>query len=125
VANRNKANGSAFELLCVKFLATIFGSQVERTLAGSSTDKGDIGGVPELTIECKTRKGGLGDAINAGLLDLPTEQANRGTRWGVVIAKRRGKGQAEDQVVAMPLGQFADLYAVALRGLGYPIKETS
>lgn len=117
MANANKARGSAFENLIVKYWRGIFGPHVERTLAGSSTDKGDVGGMHHLTVEAKTRRGGIGDAINAGLLDLPAEQANRGTRWGIVVAKRRGKARAEDQVVAMTLDQWTDMYGLALAGL--------
>lgn len=117
MANPNKARGSAFENVVVGYWQGIFGNHIERTLAGSSLDKGDIGGMTQLTVECKTRKGGIGDAINAGLLDLPREQTNRGTRWGCIVAKRRGKGRAEDQVVAMTLDQWTDLYSAALQGL--------
>jgi len=118
MANAQKAKGSALELLLVKYLRPLFGEHVGRGVAGATDDRGDISGLTELTVEAKSY-GSLGDGINAGLRDLPAEQANNGHRWGVVVAKRRGKGRAEDQVVAMTFGQFCDLYACALDGLEY------
>jgi hypothetical protein len=107
--NRNKAKGSALENLMVQYFRTLFGSQVARTLAGSSQDQGDLTGMPlHTTIECKSLAA-IGDSVNAGLRELPLEQSNRGSRWGAVVAKRRGFGRAQDQAVVMSADQWADM----------------
>jgi hypothetical protein len=85
--------------------------QTQRSRAGREDDRGDLAGIPHLTVEVKTYSD-LARSIRDGLTDLVREQANNRTRWGVVFAKRRMKGW----VAVMPGEEFVRLYA-ALYGI--------
>jgi len=102
-----KAKGSQWERDVAKYLAEHGFPYAERRYgAGNTMDKGDINGLPGLVIECK----------NVGKLDLPgwlgeaeRERANAKADYGIVVAKRRGKG-AEHGYVVMTLADFARLW---------------
>ena len=80
--------------------------QAQRARAGAELDRGDVAGVPDLTVEVKTWTD-FGLSVAKGLADLEREQRNNRTRWGVVFAKRRMKGW----VAVMPAEQFVALWA--------------
>ena len=97
MTNPNKAKGSKFELDVVRYLQEHGFPFVQRAYgAGRQDDRGDILGVPGFTIECKDH---AKHDIPAWLGEAERERQNAGTRFGVVIVKRRGKGAAESYVV--------------------------
>jgi hypothetical protein len=101
--NRNKQRGTAFERLIADGLAaSLNDDRIDRAPLRGNADRGDIAGVRspfgKVAIEVK----------NVSRLDLAgwvdesqTEKGNADAIAGVVIHKRRGKGQAADQYVTM------------------------
>ena len=70
-------------------------------------DKGDITGMgPELVIECKNHQ-----TLNFSgwLKEAEQERQNADAEYGIVVAKRRGKGAAESYVV-LTLADFIRLW---------------
>ena len=86
--NAAKAKGSGAERDVVKYLKTWF-PYADRRLAGATLDKGDISGIPGVTIEIKNHNK---MDISGWLGELETEMANDKAWTGIVIHKRRGKG---------------------------------
>ena len=102
-----KAKGSQFERDVAKFLAENGFPYAERRYgAGNTQDKGDINGLPGLVIECKNHK-----SLNLPqwLREAETERGHAKADYGIVVAKRRGKG-ASDAYVVMDLASFARLW---------------
>jgi hypothetical protein len=109
-ASARKA-GTAFETLIASYLARAIDDRIERRSRNGSKDRGDISGLRQmgerLVVECKD----LGGRVNIGpwLTEAEIERLNDDAIAGLVICKRRGKGQAGDQVVLLTL---ADLVAL-------------
>lgn len=76
-----------------------------RPRAGSPEDKGDLFGVPDLTIQVKNHDD-LARSIRDGLAQLVEQTKNTGTLWGVLCVKRRRKGW----LAVMPLAAYVALY---------------
>jgi hypothetical protein len=105
-----KAAGSRFERVIADFLAAHVDDRIDRRVKTGSADCGDVGGVrihgQKLTIECKdTSVATLGPWLN----EVERERLNDGALAGLVIAKRRGKGDPGDQLVVLTV---RDLIAV-------------
>lgn len=107
MTNPQKIRGSAFERAVVQVLRDNGHIYAERAYgAGRPDDVGDISGLPGLVLECKDH----------GKLDFPgwlreaeVERQNARADYGVVVAKRRGKGAGEAYVV-MTLETFAQIW---------------
>jgi hypothetical protein len=112
--NRAKAKGTSFETLVARYLVCHFPDAGRHPLHGT-VDLGDIRGVPGLVIQCKCHKR---DQLSAWLTAAHDQAANAGARYGVVVHKRHGRGQAGDQYVTLTLADFAHIYALALIGEG-------
>jgi len=102
-----KAKGSQWERDIAKYLVEAGFIYAERRYgAGNTQDKGDINGLPGLVIEAKNHK----TMDFAGWLrEAERERQNAKADYGIVVAKRRGKGAAEAYVV-MTLADFARLW---------------
>ena len=99
----NKAKGSQWERDVVKFLVENGFPDAERRFgAGVREDKGDIRGVPEMTLECKNHK-----SIDLAqfVAEAELEAQHNKTRFGAAVIKRRNKSTGEAYVV-MSLRQF-------------------
>lgn len=116
----SKRKGSAAERDLVTFLRNAGFPHAERRLAGSAQDRGDIAGVPGVVWEVKNHA-----ALNlAGWVDEATlEQASDGADYGIVVHKRRGKGNAGDWYATLPVAQVARLLRQA--GYGTPLDGAS
>lgn len=103
----SRAKGTRFETLVVDFMRAHFPYAMRHPLHGR-VDVGDVHGVPGLCVQCKnTTRAQLSEWIKG-----VHEQANNaGVSYGVVVHKRVGKAQAEDQFVTMTLGDFTAMYA--------------
>ena len=119
MSHPSKAKGSTFESHCRDFFMAFFGWRIERMPAGSSIDRGDLVGLPDVAVECK----------NAARLELAAwvdetvrEARNANCRWPLLVVKRRGKGSAGDAYAVMKLSDWADLYREAVRWLGHTIR---
>jgi hypothetical protein len=112
---RNRASarkaGTAFETLIANYLARMVDDRVERRTKNGSKDRGDVSGLRHMgervVVECKD----LGGRVNIGpwLTEAEIERGNDDSLAGLVIAKRRGKAQAGDQVVLLTLRDLVAL----------------
>lgn len=116
----SKAKGSAAERDLVTFLRTAGFPHAERRLAGSAQDRGDIAGIPGVVVEVKNHA-----ATNlAGWVDEAlAEQGNDGADYGIVVHKRRGKGNAGEWYATCTVAQMARLLRQA--GYGSPLDGAS
>ena len=102
-----KKAGSGFERLIADYLAAHVDDRIDRRVKTGNTDKGDIGGVRHmghrLVLECKnTSRTNLGGWAG----EAEAERVNDEALAGIVLHKRHGKGQPEDQWVTMTLADF-------------------
>lgn len=101
--NRNKARGTAFERLIADGLAKgLNDDRIDRAPLRGNSDRGDIANVRspfgKIAIEVKN----VSRLDLAGWVDeAETERGNLDAIAGVVVHKRRGKGQALDQYCTM------------------------
>jgi hypothetical protein len=106
VANRNQRVGTEFETLVLQGFRLAYPEAVRLGKQGAM-DKGDIWlpGAPYV-VECKREK-----SLNLGgwMGEAEAEAANAGKPIGVVVHKRRGKGDWRDQWVTVKLGDFLEL----------------
>ena len=106
-----KRKGSDWERAVANFLSDWFPA-IERRMAGSQTDKGDLQGIPYTVIECKnTKKLELAEWSDR----LFEQMENAGAFRGVIIAKRPRKGVSEAYAI-MPLVLWAELMKEATNG---------
>jgi Holliday junction resolvase len=107
--SKSKQRGTAFETLVLQQFKEHYPSAIRSPLSGAA-DRGDIYIFEEnrYAIECK----------NVARMDLSgwvgeaeVEAANAGKQVGVVVHKRKGKGQPAEQYVTMTLGSFLTLVA--------------
>lgn len=86
MSNPNKRKGSMWEQTVVDYLKSHGFSYAERRVQGGSKDRGDIGGVPGVVLECKAVKT---FALGEWMEELRVEKKNAGVNHGVVVVKRR------------------------------------
>jgi Holliday junction resolvase len=90
VTNPQKNKGDKAERELAALLADQLGIPVRRKLgAGRLDDCGDIDGLPDTTIECKSFRDVM-RGIREGVDDCVREQANAGTTFGVTFVRRPG-----------------------------------
>lgn len=98
--SKSKAKGTAFETSIVNYLRDTYPNVERRTLSGVH-DKGDIAGTnKKLVWECKDHK-----TLNFSgwLKEADTERINADAEFGIVVAKRRGYGDAGSQYAVLTL----------------------
>lgn len=104
--NRNQKVGTEFETLVLRGFQARYPQAVRLGKQGRF-DKGDIW-LPDapFIVECKREK-----SINLGgwMGEAEAEAANAGKPIGVVVHKRRGKGDWQSQWVTVKLGDFLEL----------------
>lgn len=110
VANPQKAKGSGAERAVVAWLKQWF-PYVDRRLAGATLDKGDVSGIPGVTIEIKNH-----DKMNLSgwLKELEIEMENDKAWTGVVIHKKKGKTDVGQWYASMPAQVWVDLLRLAI-----------
>lgn len=100
MANPSKRKGTAAETALLRWLIECSGVESPvRNPPGGAKDVGDLtawlptsaGGAVRCVIEVKNHAN-LATAINDGLAELDAEMVNAGTDHGVLVVKRRGKG---------------------------------
>lgn len=101
-----KRKGSAYEREVAAFLRDNGFPEADRRYgAGVQYDKGDLVGVPGVTIECKNQV----KIDLAGFLDEAlVEAVNARTKYGVAVIKRRRRSTGDSYVV-LSLSQFVEL----------------
>lgn len=114
--SRERQRGTWFETAVSAYLAEMLGRVVMRLGMGGANDRGDIhvDGL-DVTIECKNH---ARMALAEWVDEAERESGNAGTRLGVVVHKRKGRGNARiaDSYVTMRLGDFAALISMILEG---------
>lgn len=102
----SKRKGTAAENAVVKWLRSVGFPHAERVRAGWTDDRGDIDGLPGVTIEVKNEK-----RIDlAGYMgELEVEMDNGKADTGVVIVKRRGIADPGQWYAVMPAHLWAKL----------------
>ena len=123
--NRQSAKkaGTAFETLVATYLNEHVDDRIERRRLGGSQDRGDIAGLRHMgervVIECKNMaRPSLGVWAN----EVEIERGNDDAVAGIIVHKRHGKGQAEDQWVTMTLADFTALLTGNRDHIGGPKK---
>ena len=104
--SKSKAKGTAFETLIVNYLRDFYPNVERRTLSGVH-DKGDIAGTNKKLIwECKDHK-----TLNFSgwLKEAEIERGNANAEYGIVVAKRRGYGDAGSQYAVLTLEALVQL----------------
>ena len=104
--SKSKAKGTAFETLIVNYLRKFYPNVERRTLSGVH-DKGDIAGTNKKLIwECKDHK-----TLNFSgwLKEAEIERGNANAEYGIVVAKRRGHGDAGSQYAVLTLEALVQL----------------
>lgn len=105
-----RAAGSRFERLVADYLAVHVSDVIDRRVKTGAKDTGDIGGVrvhgQRVAVECKdVAKMNLAGWVT----EADTERLNDGALAGVVVHKRRGKGDAGAQYVTLTLDDLVAL----------------
>lgn len=105
-----KQAGTRFERLVADYLAATVDDRIDRRVKTGSKDRGDISGVRHMlgrvVLECKdtTRIN-----LSGWASETEVERGNDDALAGVIVHKRHGKGQPEDQWVTMTLADFVAL----------------
>lgn len=108
----SKAKGRDAENAVVEWLiANGFPNAERRRLAGAN-DRGDVAGMPELTIEVKAEK-----RLNFSsyMSEVKAERENTGDAYGVAIVKKRGTLDVDDWYAVMPASWFLAMYKDVMR----------
>ena len=95
-----KRKGSQAERDVVAYLKANGFPYADRRLAGATLDKGDISGVLGVTIEIKNH---ARLDLAGWLAELEVEMKNDGAWTGVVIHKRKGKGDVGEWYASLPV----------------------
>ena len=105
MANPNKAKGSAAERAVARWLAANGWPEAERRYdAGRADDRGDIRGVPGVTLEVKNHQR---LDLAGWVAELEREMGNSGDQLGAVIVKRRGTTDVGQWYAVLPVEVLA------------------
>lgn len=78
---------------------------VERRVTAGQNDRGDIGGIPGVMLECKAEKQ---IKLSEYMDEVAAQKANAGAQVGVAVVKRRNHG-VDRAYVVLELKDFVDL----------------
>ena len=101
-----KRKGSGAERDVVAWLKANGHPYADRRLAGATLDKGDISGIPGVTIEIKNH---AKMDLAGWTAELEVEIKNDNAWTGVVIHKRKGKGDVGQWYATMPAQIWLEL----------------
>ena len=110
MSSKSKIKGSKAELDVVKYLKQWF-PYADRRLAGATLDKGDVSGIPGVTIEIKNH---ARLDLAGWVAELETEMANDNAWTGTVIHKRKGKTDVGTWYATLPVKVWVDLLRKAI-----------
>ena len=100
MSSASKRKGSQAERDVVAWLKANGYKYADRRLAGATLDKGDISGVLGVTIEIKNH---ARLDLAGWLAELEVEMKNDNAWTGVVIHKRKGKGDVGEWYATLPV----------------------
>ena len=104
MTNRQKTKGSAWERAVVNFLSDYFPT-IERRLAGTLADRGDLQEIPHTVIECKDHR----ELRLSEWLDRLSEQMDNAQAFRGVLIVKRSRRQTSEAYAVMTLQQWAEL----------------
>lgn len=135
MTNKSKNLGTSAETAVVRWLRQNGFPQAERRALHGNVDLGDVTGIPGVVIEIKAGKAAetaSDKQIGLWVEETLVEQANAHADHGVLVVKRKGKGEAQVgswwAIIRAPLGGegpwvtqrlYLDEYVEYLRRLGY------
>lgn len=99
MSSKSKRKGSQAERDVVAWLKANGYPYADRRVAGATLDKGDISGVLGVTIEIKNH---ARLDLAGWLAELEVEMKNDNAWTGVVIHKRKGKGDVAEWYATLP-----------------------
>jgi len=108
-----KRKGSQAERDVIAWLKANGFKYADRRLAGATLDKGDISGVPGVTIEIKNH---AKMDLSGWLAELEIEMKNDGAWTGTVLHKRRNKGNVGEWYATMPAKIWLELIKEIING---------
>lgn len=111
MSSKSKIKGSLAELAVVKWLKKWF-PYVDRRLAGATLDKGDISGIPGVTIEVKNH---ASMKLSEWIGELQVEMKNDNAWTGVVIHKKKGTTDVGQWYASMPAEIWVELLLKAMK----------
>jgi hypothetical protein len=114
MTSKSKIKGSKAELDFVKWARQWF-PYADRRLAGATLDKGDVSGINGVCIEIKNH---AKLDLAGWLAELEVETKNSKSWTGVVIHKRKGKGNPADWYATMPASVWMELLRKAMNNDG-------
>lgn len=112
--NRPKARGTAAETAVLRYVQQNGWPNAYRKTLSGSKDGGDIQLDQHTIIEVKN----VADAstgqpsaamLNGWLAETQAEVVNSGSRWGLLVVKRKGKSSPADWFCYAPIGTFVGL----------------
>jgi hypothetical protein len=106
-----KKAGTEFETRIAAYLANQVDDRIERRSRNGAKDRGDLSGLRHMgervVVEIKDHGGEL--RVGPWLTETEIERGNDDALVGMIVAKRRGKGNPADQLVIMTLGDLVAL----------------
>lgn len=111
MSSASKAKGSKAELDVVKWLKQWF-PYADRRLAGATLDKGDISGIPGVTIEIKNH---AKMDLAGWVAELETEMNNDSAWTGTVLHKRKGTTDVGRWYCTQPASVWIELLRRAIK----------
>lgn len=105
MVNKSKNLGTAWETAVVRYLNDCGFPLAERRTLSGRYDRGDISGIPDVVIECKTSKQ---ISLPKWMDETETERVNDDSNYGMLVIKRRQRG-ISDAYVVLPLWQAVRL----------------
>ena len=108
----SKQRGTAGESAVVNYLRHAGWPSAERRALTGTQDKGDITGVPGITIEVKNTQKML---LSEWMSELAREMLNTGDDVGFIVAKKRGTTDVGEWYAITPMRVVIDL----LKEAGY------
>lgn len=110
--SKSKQKGTTAETAVVNWLKSQGRKNVERRSLNGNHDRGDIAGIPSVVIEVKNH---ARMELAEWVKELEVEIKNDKADTGVVIHKRKGKGEVADWYATMPVSIWYQL----LKEAGY------
>jgi len=109
-----KKAGTQFETLIAAYLAEHVDDRIERRTKTGAKDRGDISGLRHhghrIVLELKNTAKTL---LGPWAAEAETERGNDDALAGLIVHKRHGKGQAQDQWVTMTVGELVALLTLS------------
>lgn len=105
MVNKPKIKGTRAETAVVEYLKAHGFPWAERRALSGTKDRGDVAGVVEHVLEVKDH---AQMSLGVWVAEAEVERINDGAKIGVVIHKRRGKGDPGEWFVTQTLAQWVE-----------------